>query len=135
MEVKNSLPPSIIANRITGRRNRMARERKKAGLNFEASLKKLEGIVRRLEDEQVSLEDSIRLFSEGKSLAKVCESELQEAENRVRQLMEDAEGHLSEAPLEPDDAGEAAQSAKAQSGGGDKPSASGAGSDSDDLPF
>ncbi|MCH8333454.1 exodeoxyribonuclease VII small subunit [Candidatus Sumerlaeota bacterium] len=113
----------------------MARERKKAGLNFEASLKKLEGIVRRLEDEQVSLEDSIRLFSEGKNLAKVCESELQEAENRVRQLMEDAEGNLTETALESGGAGEKAGSAKAQSGAGDKPSDSGGGPDSDNLPF
>ena len=53
----------------------------------------------------------------------------------MRQLMEDAEGNLTETALESGDAGEAAKSAKAQSGAGDKPSASGAGSDSDNLPF
>lgn len=81
-----------------------ARERKKR-LNFEASLKKLEQIVKRLEDEQAPLEESLKLFGEGKALARACEAELRDAENRVRQLMAEGEGDVGEAPM---DAGEGA---------------------------
>lgn len=77
----------------------MTGPKKREGPNFEGSLKKLEEIVRRLEDEEVDLEESLRLFAEGKALAKACEGQLRQAENRVRQIMEDSEGNLAEAPL------------------------------------
>ena len=73
---------------------------KKKGLDFEASLKKLEEIVKRLEDEEATLEESLKLFAEGKQLARRCETELQQAEERIRQLIEDEEGKIEETPLE-----------------------------------
>lgn len=78
-----------------------AKERKKR-LNFEASLKKLEQIVNRLEDEQAPLEESLKLFAEGKALARACEAELRDAENRVRQLMAEGDdgGEITEAPMD-----------------------------------
>ncbi len=78
----------------------MARESKKP-LDFETSLKKLEEIVQRLENEQVPLEESLRLFEEGKKLARACETELQQAENRIRQLMAGERGEVVEVPLAP----------------------------------
>lgn len=78
----------------------MTRGKRKDGLNFEASLKKLEAIVQRLEDEEAPLEESLRLFAEGKELARLCQSELQEAENRVRLLIENEKGELKETPLD-----------------------------------
>ncbi len=77
-----------------------AGRKKGSGLDFEASLKRLEEIVRRLEEEQVPLEESLALFTEGKKLAKACETELQKVENRVRQLIEDAQGEIKETPLD-----------------------------------
>ena len=78
----------------------MTPSKKKSGINFESSLKKLEDIVRRLEDEQVPLDESLKLFAKGKELARLCETELQEAENRVRQLIDGEGGKVSEAPLD-----------------------------------
>src|SRR5262245_6995146 len=77
-----------------------ARGRKKGeGLSFEDSLNKLEAIVRRLEEEQVPLEESLRLFADGKNLARACELELQNAEIKVRQLIEES-GGIGDVPFE-----------------------------------
>lgn len=81
----------------------MSAAKKKGRLNFEATLKKLEAIVHRLEDEQAPLEESLKLFAEGKKLTKLCETELQEAENRIRQLTENEDGELALEPMADDD--------------------------------
>ena len=39
-------------------------------IDFEASLKELESIVTKLEDENISLEDSVKSFEEGINLVK-----------------------------------------------------------------
>ena len=61
----------------------------KKNLNFEDSLAKLEGIVDALEDNDVSLEESVKKFEEGIELVKDCQKQLQEAELKVNKLMGD----------------------------------------------
>lgn len=112
----------------------MGRARKKGRLDFEASLNKLEQIVHRLEDEQVPLEESLKLFAEGKELAKRCEVELQEAENRVRQLLADEDGEVVEAPLDELDPAKG-ESAAGLGDGSTSSGSSGSGATRDDLPF
>ena len=63
----------------------------KKNLNFEDSLAKLEGIVDALEDDDVSLEESVKKFEEGIKLVKDCQKQLQEAELKVNKLMGDGE--------------------------------------------
>ena len=63
----------------------------KKNLNFENSLAKLEGIVDALEDNDVSLEESVKKFEEGIKLVKDCQKQLQEAELKVNKLMGDGE--------------------------------------------
>jgi len=63
----------------------------KKNLNFEDSLAKLEGIVDALEDNDVSLEESVKKFEEGIKLVKDCQRQLQEAELKVNKLMGDGE--------------------------------------------
>ena len=63
----------------------------KKNLNFEDSLAKLEGIVDALEDNDVSLEDSVKKFEEGINLVKDCQKQLKEAELKVNKLMGDGE--------------------------------------------
>ena len=63
----------------------------KKNLNFEDSLAKLEGIVDALEDNDVSLEESVKKFEEGIKLVKDCQKQLQEAELKVNKLMSDGE--------------------------------------------
>lgn len=57
-------------------------------LTFEAALKELEGIVARLEQGQVDLEDSITLYERGQALKAHCESKLKAAESRLEKLVQ-----------------------------------------------
>ena len=61
---------------------------KKETVNFESSLKKLEQIVAKLEDGDVSLEDSVKSFEEGIGLDKECQKELSAAELKVKKLLD-----------------------------------------------
>jgi exodeoxyribonuclease VII small subunit len=72
--------------------------RKRAGseMNFDASLQKLEAIVKRLEDEEIPLEESLKLFGEGQTLARACEEQLRAAENQIRLLLEKSTGEIEE---------------------------------------
>ena len=63
----------------------------KKNLNFEDSLAKLDGIVDALEDNDVSLEESVKKFEEGIKLVKDCQKQLKEAELKVNTLMGDGE--------------------------------------------
>ena len=58
-------------------------------INFEASLKELESIVEKLEDEDINLEDSVKSFEEGVNLVKQCQKQLQDAELKVKKLLDD----------------------------------------------
>ncbi len=78
----------------------MGRKPKKKVPTFESSLKDLEEIVRRLEDEQVPLGESLKLFAEGKKLARVCEAELDTAEKRIRELIDNDDGTVAERKFE-----------------------------------
>tara|TARA_Y200000002_G_scaffold94743_1_gene76382 strand:- start:2885 stop:3106 length:222 start_codon:yes stop_codon:yes gene_type:complete len=57
--------------------------------NFESSLNKLELIVAKLEDENISLEDSVKSFEEGINLVKSCQEELKSAELKIQKLLDD----------------------------------------------
>jgi exodeoxyribonuclease VII small subunit len=59
-------------------------------LSFEAALKELEGIVARLEQGQVDLEDSIVLYERGQALKAHCESKLKAAESRLEKIVQGA---------------------------------------------
>ena len=58
-------------------------------IDFESSLKALESIVERLEDENINLEDSVKSFEEGINLVKECQKQLQEAELKIKKLLDD----------------------------------------------
>jgi exodeoxyribonuclease VII small subunit len=60
--------------------------------NFEDSLKKLESIVAQLEQGDLSLEDSLKLFEEGVSLSAACQKELDAAEGKVQILVKQRDG-------------------------------------------
>jgi exodeoxyribonuclease VII small subunit len=60
--------------------------------NFEESLKKLENIVAQLEQGDLALEDSIKLFEEGVGLSAACKQELDTAEGKVQMLVKQRDG-------------------------------------------
>ena len=65
----------------------MAKEDKK--IDFESSLKQLESIVEKLEDEDINLEDSVKSFEKGISLVKECQKQLHNAELKIKKLLDD----------------------------------------------
>jgi len=62
------------------------------GLSFEAALKELEGIVGKLEQGSVDLEDSIALYERGQALKVHCEARLKTAEGRLEKIVMGAGG-------------------------------------------
>jgi exodeoxyribonuclease VII small subunit len=73
----------------------MAKER------FEDALNKLEKIVAKLEEGDVPLEESLKLFEEGIRLSRLCNQKLDEAEKRVEILLKNKEGALKAQPFDP----------------------------------
>jgi len=54
--------------------------------SFEQALKELEDIVQRLEQEEVSLEESIELYQKGVKLSKKCSEILEKAELKIKEV-------------------------------------------------
>ena len=55
-------------------------------IEFEKSLKRLEEIVGKVEGETLPLEESLKLYEEGKKLIASLEKTLKEAERKVEEL-------------------------------------------------
>ncbi len=71
--------------------------------NFEASMNRLEEIVKKLEDGSVPLEESMKLFLEGTQLAAACGKLLDEAEQQIVKLTKGPDGTLREVPFANED--------------------------------
>jgi len=54
--------------------------------NFEKSLQRLEEITQKLESQDFSLDESLKLFEEGINLSRLCEKSLSDAEKRLEIL-------------------------------------------------
>ena len=59
----------------------------KTETNFEELIEKLEEITNKLEKEQLSLDESVKLFEKGMQISKECNSKLEDAENRITILI------------------------------------------------
>jgi exodeoxyribonuclease VII small subunit len=67
---------------------------------FEEALRRLETIVRGLEEGDLPLEESLRLFEEGVRLTRLCAARLDEAQRKIDVLTRDAQGDLKLVPFE-----------------------------------
>ena len=63
-------------------------------LSFETALKRLEEIVRTLEQGEAPLDRSIELYQEGDKLKRHCEARLKDAQARIEQIAFGADGGL-----------------------------------------
>ena len=59
---------------------------------IEELMETLEEITNKLEKEQISLDDSVKLFEEGMNISKECNKKLEEAEKRITMLVETKDG-------------------------------------------
>jgi len=57
-----------------------------AELSFEAALRRLEEIVRKLESGEASLDEAIELYSEGDRLKQQCEARLHAAQAKIEKI-------------------------------------------------
>jgi exodeoxyribonuclease VII small subunit len=64
----------------------------RASLTFEASLRRLNEILAALEEQQVGLDASLKLFEEGVELLRSASAELGRAETKVQMLLEKSDG-------------------------------------------
>ncbi len=66
--------------------------KKEVKLAFEQSLSRLEKIVEALEQGEVPLDESLKMYEEGIRLSKECLETLNTAEVRIKQLAKDLNG-------------------------------------------
>ncbi len=63
-------------------------KKKIENLSFEEALSELEVIVHKLEQGELSLEESMNIFERGLNLSQVSQAKLQDAEQRIKILMD-----------------------------------------------
>jgi exodeoxyribonuclease VII small subunit len=72
---------------------------------FETALARLEEIVRDIEQGDLPLEQSLKLFEEGIKLSRLCNTRLEEAERKVEVLLKDKAGNVNATPFEDQEEG------------------------------
>lgn len=76
---------------------------RKGKKTFEDALSRLESIVAQLEDGDLPLEESLKLFEEGIKLSRFCNQRLNEAQKKVEVLLKGNGEELKPHPFEPED--------------------------------
>ena len=68
--------------------------------SFEKDLKRLEDIVAKMEEGDIPLDESMKLFEEGVKLSRLCSERLDKAEKKVEIITADKNGNISARPFE-----------------------------------
>lgn len=79
---------------------------KKKNIDFEQSLSTLENLVNRMEQGDMTLEESLQAFETGIGLTRECQARLAAAEQQVNKLIE-SQGSLSISAFDPEAEGDA----------------------------
>jgi exodeoxyribonuclease VII small subunit len=61
-------------------------------VKFEEALERLEAIVKKMEEGEMTLEESLGAFEEGIKLSRFCSKKLDDIERRVEVLMKENDG-------------------------------------------
>ena len=78
------------------------KEEKKA-MKLEDAMKRLDKILSDLNEENVDLEEAMKLYEEGVLIVSVCHEKLTEAERKISLLKITSDGELVEEPFVPDE--------------------------------
>ena len=65
-------------------------------MSFEKSIDALEGLVKRLEDGGIDLDESLRIYEQAVALRDHCKRILEDGERRIKKIMETADGTVRE---------------------------------------
>lgn len=76
---------------------------KKTAPTFEDRLRRLQEIVAALENGDLPLEDSVKLYKEGLALSRACREQVEKARNEVRLLTEEGLEPFDETRLDEED--------------------------------
>lgn len=77
----------------------MKTKKKEKEILFEDYLKKLEKIVQQLEEGELTLDKSVKLYEEGMSISKICLEKLNKAKQKIEQLVVEGEEKYSLKPF------------------------------------
>ena len=72
----------------------------KKNISFEEAMTNLEDAVARLEGGALSLDESLKTFEEAVALVKVCNEKISSAEQKVKMLIEGADGVVTDVPFD-----------------------------------
>jgi exodeoxyribonuclease VII small subunit len=87
--------------------------------DFEAAIAELESIVKKLEEGDLPLEQSLQLYERGVHLSRFCHARLEETERRIEILNERGELKPAPASLGADDAANGTGTVRPESRAGD----------------
>ena len=65
-------------------------------LTFEEAIDKLEGILKKLENEDTPLDQMVELYEKANKLADICRSKLKAADKKMAELVKNENGDYSE---------------------------------------
>lgn len=65
-------------------------------MSFEESIDALEGLVKRLEDGGIDLDESLRIYEQAVALRDHCKRILEDGERRIKKIMETADSTVRE---------------------------------------
>lgn len=66
----------------------------KKEMKFEEGLEKLEELVKKLESDNIGLEEAVKFFKEGSELTKYLKKKLEVAESEIKKLTKDENGNF-----------------------------------------
>lgn len=72
----------------------------KKNVTFEEAMLSLDNAVARLESSTLSLDESLATFEEAVKLIKLCNEKINSAEQKVKMLIENADGSVTDAPFD-----------------------------------
>ncbi|MFD1707036.1 exodeoxyribonuclease VII small subunit [Siminovitchia sediminis] len=58
-------------------------------ITFEQAMEQLEGIIKRLEEGDIPLEEALEIYQKGMELSKVCHDKLKFAEEKLTKILTD----------------------------------------------
>ncbi len=68
--------------------------------SFEKDIQRLEDIVAKMEEGDIPLDESMKLFEEGVKLSRLCSERLDKAEKKVEIITADKNGNITAKPFE-----------------------------------
>jgi len=74
-------------------------KKKVENISFEEYLRKLENIVQKLEEGELTLDESVKTYEEGMNITKICLEKLNKTKKKIEKLVTEGEDKYSTRPF------------------------------------